>query len=182
MFDTVLLLIGPWLGYRLLGVLGIRRFADWRTSGAHALATMLLFTGAAHFAPDSVSAMPSHADLTAMVPPLVPFPDLMVYATGALELLSALGLVISKTRAATGIGLAVLFLLMLPANVYAAIEHVPLNGDPATPLVVPNPGTDPLHHRRALVDQVYLPTGWLAAQERRIKHPTPVRPRSPPRE
>jgi uncharacterized membrane protein len=134
MFDTVLLLVGPWLGFRVLGAVGVRRFADWRTSGAHALATMLLFTGTAHFLPDSVSAMPSHADLTAMVPPFVPFPDLMVYTSGVLEYLGALGLVISLTRAATGIGLAVLFILMLPANIYAAAEHVPLNGDPATPL------------------------------------------------
>lgn len=134
MFDTVLLLLGPWLGFRVLGILGVRRSADWRTSAAHALATMLIFTSTAHFLPDSVSAIPSHDDLTAMVPPFVPFPDLMVYATGVLELLGALGLIVSMTRAATGVGLAVLLVLMLPANIYAAAEHVPLNGDPATPL------------------------------------------------
>ncbi|WP_067475215.1 DoxX family protein [Actinomadura hibisca] len=134
MFDTLLLLFGPWLGFRLLGLLGVARFATWRVSGAHALAAMLVCTGTAHFMPDSVTVMPSHADMTAMVPPFVPFPDLMVYATGVLELLGALGLVRTATRPVAGIGLVVLFVVMFPANVYAAIEDVPLNGDPATPL------------------------------------------------
>ncbi|WP_218826185.1 DoxX family protein [Actinomadura mexicana] len=103
-------------------------------SGAHALATMLLFTGAAHFVPDSVTVMPSHGDLAAMVPPFVPLPHLMIYATGVLELLGAVGLVVATTRTTAGFGLAALFVLMFPANVYAAIEDVPLNDDPATPL------------------------------------------------
>ncbi|MFD8526248.1 hypothetical protein ACFV0L_02440 [Streptosporangium canum] len=134
MFGTLMLVLGPWLGFRLLGVLGIGRFTTWRASAAHGLAVMLAFTGAAHFAPASVTVMPSHADLVAMVPPLLPFPDLLVYATGVLELLGALGLVVASTRSAAGICLAVLFVLMFPANVYAAVENVPLNGDPATPL------------------------------------------------
>ncbi|MFD9500644.1 hypothetical protein [Streptomyces sp. NPDC060035] len=58
----------------------------------------------------------------------------MVYATGVLEFLGAVGLVRAATRPRAGIGLAVLFVLLLPANVYAAIENIPLNGDPATPL------------------------------------------------
>jgi uncharacterized membrane protein len=134
MFGTLMLLLGPWLVFRLLGLLGVARFATWRTSAAHALAAMLACTGTAHFLPDSVTVMPSHADLTAMVPPFVPFPHLMVYATGVLELLGALGLARTATRPAAGIGLAALFVAMFPANIYAAIENVPLNGDPATPL------------------------------------------------
>ncbi|MFI6517971.1 hypothetical protein ACIBF1_20610 [Spirillospora sp. NPDC050679] len=134
MFGTLMLLLGPWLGFRLLGLLGVARFATWRTSAAHALAAMLVFTGAAHFMPDNVTVMPSHTDLTAMVPPFVPFPRLMVYTTGVLELLGALGLVRAATRPATGLALAGLFVAMLPANIYAALENVPLNGDPATPL------------------------------------------------
>ncbi|WP_432924862.1 DoxX family protein [Microbispora sp. CA-135349] len=127
-------LLAPWLGFRLLGLLGLTRFATWRISAAHALAVMLVLTGSAHFVPDTVTVMPSHADLTAMVPPFVPFPDLMVYATGVLELLGALGLVVTATRSAAGVCLALLFVVLVPANVYAAIEGVPLNGDPATPL------------------------------------------------
>ncbi|GAB2604762.1 hypothetical protein GCM10027168_42120 [Streptomyces capparidis] len=134
MFGTLLLLICPSLGFRLLGALGVRRFADRRAAAAHGLAFMLVATATAHFVPDTVTVMPSHDDLVAMVPPFVPFPRLMVYATGVLELAGAAGLVASATRPAAGVGLAVLFVLLLPANVHAAVEDVPLNGDPATPL------------------------------------------------
>ncbi|MFF3457498.1 hypothetical protein ACFYXH_24885 [Streptomyces sp. NPDC002730] len=134
MFGTLMLLAGPCLGFRLLGALGVGRFATWRDSAAHGLAVMLVFTSAAHFAPESVTVMPSHADMVAMVPPFVPFPGLMVYATGALELLGALGLVLAATRSAAGTALAALFVLMFPANVYAAVADVPFKGDPATPL------------------------------------------------
>lgn len=50
-FGTLILLAGPTLGFRLLGLLGVRRFASWRTSAAHGLAVMLVATATAHFAP-----------------------------------------------------------------------------------------------------------------------------------
>lgn len=134
MFFTLMLLMVPALAFRTLGVLGIRRFASWRVSFAHGLAVMLLFTGSAHFLPDTVTVAPSHDDLAAMVPSFVPFPDFMIYLTGVLELLGAVGLVLTRTRALAGIGLAVLFVLMVPANIYAAVEDIPLNGEAATPL------------------------------------------------
>ena len=134
MFETLMLLVVPTVGFRLLGALGLSRFATWRSSATHGLAVLLLFTGSAHFVPDSVTIMPSHDDLVAMVPPPVPAPSLMIYITGVLELLGAIGLVITRTRPAAGLGLAVLFVLLMPANIYAAVENIPLNGDPATPL------------------------------------------------
>lgn len=134
MFETLLLLVIPALFFRLLGALGVRRFASWRMSFAHGLAVMLLFTGSSHFLPDTVSVAPSHDDLTAMVPSFVPFPDFMVYLTGVLELLGAVGLVLNRTRPLAGIGLAVLFVVMVPANISAAVEDIPLNGEAATPL------------------------------------------------
>ena len=69
-----------------------------------------------------------------MVPPFVPAPDLMVYATGVLELLGAAGLVLRATRRLAGRCLALLFVCLIPANIYAAAADIPLNGDPATPL------------------------------------------------
>ncbi|MEV6215654.1 hypothetical protein [Nocardia sp. NPDC051833] len=134
MFTTLLLLFVPTVLLRLLGVVGVPRFATWRVCAAHGLAFMLVATGTAHFVPDSVTVMPSHDDLVAMVPSAVPFPHAMVYLTGVLELLGALGLIIASTRAVTGIAVAVLFVLLLPANVYAALEDIPLNGEPPTPL------------------------------------------------
>ncbi|OKI87610.1 DoxX family protein [Micromonospora sp. CB01531] len=129
-----LVLASALLIFRLLGALGVRRFASWPASTAHALAIMLVVTASAHFVPASVTAMPNHADLVRMVPPLVPFPSAVVYATGVLELLGALGLVLARTRWAAGIALTALFVLLLPANVYAAVADVPFNGGEPTPL------------------------------------------------
>jgi uncharacterized membrane protein len=129
-----LVLAGGLLGFRLLGALGVRRFGDWSASAAHALALMLLMTASAHFVPASVTAMPNHADLVRMVPPFVPFADAMVYLTGVLELLGAVGLVIPATRQAAGFALVALFVLLLPANIYAAIDHVPFHGGKPTSL------------------------------------------------
>ncbi|MGH3371549.1 MAG: DoxX family protein, partial [Nocardioidaceae bacterium] len=98
--------------FRLSGALGVRRFATWPASAAHALAVMLVLTGTVHFVPESVTVMPDRGDLVRMVPPFVPFADAMVYLTGVLELLGAVGLVVSATRWAAGIGLAALYVLL----------------------------------------------------------------------
>ncbi|MFC7549519.1 hypothetical protein [Plantactinospora sp. GCM10030261] len=122
------------LGFRGLGALGVRRFAAWRSAAAHALAVMLCMTASAHFVPAGVTVMPTHDDLVQMVPPAVPFPSAAVYLTGVLELLGALGLIISRTRRAAGYCLALLFVALLPANIHAAIAGVTLAGEPAAPL------------------------------------------------
>lgn len=123
------------LAFRALGALGVRRFASWPVSAAHGMAVMLLFTASAHFVPASVTAMPNHADLVRMVPPFLPFADALVYVTGVLEFLAAAGLVLTATRRLAAAGLAALFVMLLPANIYAATADVAFaNGDPATPL------------------------------------------------
>ncbi|TDD25120.1 DoxX family protein [Nonomuraea diastatica] len=131
---TVIVLLVATVVFRLLGALGVRRFATWRVSAAHGLAVMLVMTASAHFVPAGVTAMPNHADLLAMVPPFVPFPALMVYLTGVLELAGAVGLVLAGTRKAAGICLALLFVALLPANIHAAVADVPLAGGEASPL------------------------------------------------
>ncbi|MFI7673874.1 hypothetical protein [Actinophytocola sp. NPDC049390] len=163
MFTTLILLAGPSLGFRLLGALGVGRFASWRVSAAHGLAVMLVFTGTAHFLPDSVTVMPSHADLVAMVPPFVPFPSSAVYLTGVLELLGALGLVVSRTRAVAAMCLTALFVLMLPANIHADLADVPLNGDEATSLWFRVP-------EQALFVAVALWTAGAGHARRRTEH------------
>ncbi|WP_243718604.1 hypothetical protein [Actinomadura sp. KC06] len=129
---AVLVVAAPAL--RLLGALGVRRFTDWPACAAHAMAAMLVLTGIVRFVPDSMAAMPSAEELARMVPPFVPFPLAMVYLTGVLELLIAVGLVLARTRWSAGVGLAVLLPLLLPANIYAALNDIPLNGAEATPL------------------------------------------------
>lgn len=134
--ETLIFLMIVLLGLRLAGVLGATRFTDWPTCAAYALAAMLMLTGTTHFLPDSLASgpAPTHSDLLPMVPPFVPFPSFMVYLTGVLELLGALGLVLTRTRRPAGIGSAVLFVTLLPANIYAAVSDIPFNGAPASPL------------------------------------------------
>ncbi|MFD6104212.1 hypothetical protein ACFWFQ_16265 [Nocardia salmonicida] len=131
---TLVALIGSLVVFRTLGALGVTRFASWPVSAAHALAVMLVMTGTAHFVPASVTVMPNYADMVAMIPPFVPFPGVMVLASGVLELLAAIGLILTRTRWLAGWALVPLFLLLLPANIYAALDDIPFAGEPASPL------------------------------------------------
>jgi hypothetical protein len=67
-------------------------------AAAHGLAVTLVMTASAHFVPKDVTVMPNHEDMVRMVPPFVPFPGAMVYVSGVLELLGAVGLVVATTR------------------------------------------------------------------------------------
>jgi uncharacterized membrane protein len=117
---TVIVLLVATVAFRLLGLVGVRRFDTWRVSAAHGLAVMLVMTASAHFVPGDVTFMPNYDDMVAMVPSFVPFPGVMVYLSGVLELAGAVGLVLERTRKAAGICLALLFVALLPANVNAA--------------------------------------------------------------
>jgi uncharacterized membrane protein len=129
-----LVLILGTVGFRALGALGVRRFTTWPVAAAHAMAVMLVLTASAHFVPASVTVMPNHADMVRMIPPFLPYADALVYLTGVLELLGAAGLVIAATRMLAGYALAALFVGLLPANIHAAVAHVPFAGGEATPL------------------------------------------------
>jgi uncharacterized membrane protein len=129
-----LVLILGTAGFRALGAFGVRRFTSWPAAAAHAMAVMLVLTASAHFVPASVTVMPNHADMTRMVPPFLPYADTLVYLTGVLELLGALGLVITATRKPAGYALAALFVTLVPANIHAAVAHVPFAGGEASPL------------------------------------------------
>ena len=69
-----------------------------------------------------------------MVPPGLPRPDLLVFATGVLELAGAVGLLIEGTRLWAVCGLILLMTAMLPANISAARSGIRLRGRSATPL------------------------------------------------
>jgi uncharacterized membrane protein len=131
---TLVALVGSLVVFRTLGAFGVTRFASWSASAAHALAVMLVMTGTAHFMPASVTVMPNYADMIAMIPPFVPFPGFMVLASGVLELLAAIGLILTRTRRLAGWALVPLFLLLLPANIYAALNDNTFAGEPASPL------------------------------------------------
>ena len=115
------------LVFRGLGVLGVPLFFTWHDSILWALSVMILFTASAHFTS-------LKEDLIKMVPEQFPYPRQIVFVTGILEILGAIGLLIPQVRTAAGICLAILFVAMFPANIKAAIKKVPLRGQSATPL------------------------------------------------
>ncbi len=69
-----------------------------------------------------------------VVPPLFPFPRQLVFVTGLLEIVGAIGLLIPLVKPAAGICLARLLVALLPANIHAALNRLPLRGRAATPL------------------------------------------------
>jgi uncharacterized membrane protein len=134
------------LVFRTFGALGFEPLSEWRTAAACALAVMFLFTASAHFTR-------TKKDLIAMVPSVFPRPGLLVSATGVLEVLGAVGLLIPATRSLAGTGLILLLVAMFPANVAAARKGIPLRGKPPTPL--------PL---RLFLQLVFIGTTWWATQ------------------
>jgi uncharacterized membrane protein len=81
-----------------------------------AMAAMLLFTAIGHFAFTKGMAL--------MLPDFIPQKELLVYLTGIIEVVAAIGLLIPGLKILTGWLLIAFFLLILPANIYAAIKHV----------------------------------------------------------
>ena len=113
MAPLITLLLGT-IAARSIGWLGVGYVNSWNAAIAVGLAAMFVMTGFAHFVP----AM--RRDLIAIVPPRLPAPASLVTATGLLELLGAVGLLVPVTRVAAAVCLLVLMLAMFPANVYAS--------------------------------------------------------------
>ncbi|HEY9045223.1 MAG TPA: DoxX family protein [Ohtaekwangia sp.] len=88
--------------------------------GRVALALMLLMTGSAHFFKTDV--------MVQSMPDGIPYKPELVYFTGILELLAAVGLVIDSTARFTGIALIVFFVCVLPANIAGSLKRVALGG------------------------------------------------------
>jgi uncharacterized membrane protein len=81
-----------------------------------AMAIMLVFTAIAHFAFTKGMIM--------MIPDFIPFKKGMVYVTGFIEIAAAAGLFIPDLQVLTAWLLILFFLLLLPANINAAIRHI----------------------------------------------------------
>ena len=128
MAPTVVL-IGSWLLLRLIGLLGVGVLDSWVFPLRGALAAMFLLTAVARLSPRRRS------DLIAMVPPSLPRPALLVSITGVLEVVGAAGLLLSATARPAAACLALVLVLMFPANVHAARVGGSLGGRAVTPLL-----------------------------------------------
>ncbi len=81
-----------------------------------AMSVMLVFTAMGHFMFTKGMVM--------MIPEFIPFKTGMVYLTGVIEIAAAIGLLIPGLRVLTAWLLILFFLLLLPANINAAMKHL----------------------------------------------------------
>lgn len=85
-------------------------------SGRIALSVMLLFTAIGHFKfPEGMALM---------IPDFIPYKIELIYLTGVIEIMAAIGLLVKKTRRLTGVLLIVFFIMILPANINATLHHL----------------------------------------------------------
>ena len=128
MVPLIVLLVAA-IVFRLAAVLGLlHAAASWSDALRFAFALMFVVTGVMHFVPRG------RDEMTAMVPPGLPRPDLLVTLTGIFELLGAVGLLVPGLVRASAYSLIALLVAMFPANVRAARMHLMVAGRPAMAL------------------------------------------------
>ncbi len=113
------LMLMPYLVARIASTVTHYSF-DLRAAAALGLGILFIFTGVGHFILTESMAQ--------MMSPWVPERTLIVYLTGGLEFVIAAGFFIPKTRRLSGWAAAVVLILFFPANIYAAINQVPMGG------------------------------------------------------
>ncbi|MEJ2855693.1 MULTISPECIES: DoxX family protein [unclassified Saccharothrix] len=110
-----------------LRAMGVGRVPAWPFAVQGGVAAMFTATGMAHF-------IGMREELIAMVPPVVPAPELVITVTGLLELAGAAGVLWHRTAPWAAAGLTAMLVGMFPANVYAAIKGIsPAFGDALVP-------------------------------------------------
>ncbi|CAM2822492.1 hypothetical protein DRF59_01940 [Chryseobacterium flavum] len=94
----------------------LRKKYEYALSARIAMAVMLVAAGIAHF----VYAQ----GMTLMIPKFIPVRKEIVYITGILEITGAIVLLIPGWQKTAGWLLILFFILILPANIHAAVEHI----------------------------------------------------------
>lgn len=115
----LVLMMTPYLAARVAAAV-THRDLDLRSAAAIGLGILFIFTGIGHF----VQTEP----MTQMLPPWVPGRVALVYLTGVLEFAIAVGFLVPRSRTLAGWVAAAVLVLFFPANIYAAINHVPMGG------------------------------------------------------
>lgn len=114
--ETLIILFGVFIATLLINKLTTKRLG-LTFAGRMAMAVMLVFTAIGHFA---------FSKGMAMMISFLPFANAIVFITGIIELIAAIGLLVPKTKTLTGKLLILFFILLLPANIYAASHNINL--------------------------------------------------------
>ena len=120
-----LLFVGPYLLLALAGqsITSLRIAPVIRAKAG--LSLFFLFTSLGHFIKTE--------EMSAMVPPVIPCPVGLIYITGVLELLGAIGVWIPRLTRLTGLCLILMLIGLLPANIYSAFHRVDFGGHSSGP-------------------------------------------------
>ena len=110
--------------------------------GRIGVALVFAFTGVGHFIKTSA--------MIQMLPASVPMRVPIVYASGVFELLASVAILIPSASRQTGILLCIFLLLILPSNIYAAVQRVDFGGH----------GTGPIYLLVRVPLQLFL-IGWI---------------------
>lgn len=103
-------------GAAVLSNLLVSKAWKWQMAGRIAMSVMLVFTAVCHFLFTDGMAM--------MIPDPIPFKVGLVYITAIFEVLGAIVLQVKKYQRLTAWLLVIFFMLVLPANIYGAIQQV----------------------------------------------------------
>jgi uncharacterized membrane protein len=114
MKPLIVLVLG--FGVSLLGIYLFDHTWQYTWAGNIGMSAMLLFTALGHFV---------FADgMAKMLPSFLPFKKEMVRFTGLIEIAAAIGLLIPAARYGTALALILFFILVLPANILAALKNI----------------------------------------------------------
>ena len=126
LFVLLLLLLVPYLAMTFLG----KWNSTFRIVSAKrarvGLSLFFLFTSIGHFLKTE--------EMAEMLPPSVPHRAGLIYLTGILELLGAIGVWIPRLTRLTGFLLILMLVGILPANIYSALNRVDFGGHGAGPV------------------------------------------------
>jgi len=114
------ILVAPAIAGFFAGRANTRWRLPWRVTAKVGVSMLFVLAGAMHFLGTDT--------MVAMLPEWVPRRIAIVYATGVLELLGAVGIWISRLERLAGAGLVLLLIGVFPANVYTALNHLPIAG------------------------------------------------------
>ena len=93
--------------------------------GRIGISLVFAFTALGHFGKTS--------EMTQMLPPWVPMRVQLIYLTGIFEFLAAIAILIPSLSRYAGVILCIFLVLILPSNIYAAMQRVDFGGHGAGP-------------------------------------------------
>lgn len=104
--------------FSLLAYQGVTGSLNLLMSGNISLCIMMCFASSGHFAFTKGMEM--------MIPKIIPFKKAIVIGTGILEVIAGVGLLFDQTRSVAAVFLIAFFVMILPANIYAAMYRIDL--------------------------------------------------------